>query len=151
MAKRKGRNESAERPTADAAQTATADATEQWVMAFAEQLGRMVGTVQARAEGWMERDALTTQVAGVRDAAVDLLERLAGGATPLSKRASKKQPAAPARRASQGRSGGVVDAPGKKHRKPLPSDPAAKTARSQAATLRAATPMVKTSRRRGRG
>ena len=28
-------------------------------------------------------------------------------------------------RASKGRSGGVVDAPGKKHRKPMPNDPRA--------------------------
>jgi hypothetical protein len=48
-------------------------------------------------------------------------------------------------------SGGVVDAPGKKHRKPLPRDPGANLADSQAAKMRAATPMVKTSRLRGRG
>jgi hypothetical protein len=49
-----------------------------------------------------------------------------------------------------GRSGGVVDAPGKKHRKPLPSDPGAKIVSSQAAKMRTATPMAKTNRRRGR-
>jgi hypothetical protein len=56
-----------------------------------------------------------------------------------------------ARGATQGRSGGVVDAPGKKHRKPLPSDPDATMADSQAAKMRTATTMVKTNRRRGRG
>jgi hypothetical protein len=37
---------------------ATADAMEQRVVAFAEQLGRIAGTFQAKAEGWMDREAL---------------------------------------------------------------------------------------------
>jgi hypothetical protein len=49
-----------------------------------------------------------------------------------------------------GRSGGVVDAPGKKRRKPLPSDPQAKVVKSQAEKMRTAMPMAKTNRRRGR-
>lgn len=52
---------------------------------------------------------------------------------------------------SRGRSGGVVDAPGKKRRAPLPKDPHAAQARSQTAKMRMAMPMEKTSRRRGRG
>ena len=52
---------------------------------------------------------------------------------------------------SRGRSGGIVDAPGKKHRPPMPSDPGANRADSQAAKVRAAKTMIKTSRRRGRG
>jgi hypothetical protein len=52
---------------------------------------------------------------------------------------------------AKGRSGGVVDAPGKKHRKPMPADPEAQQAASQAAKLRTARTMVKTNRRRGRG
>ena len=52
---------------------------------------------------------------------------------------------------AKGRSGGVVDAPGKKHRKPMPSDPDANVTDSQAAKMRTATTMVKTNRRRGRG
>lgn len=53
--------------------------------------------------------------------------------------------------AAKGRSGGVVDAPGKRHRKQAPADPGAKTANSQAAKMRTAMTMVKTNRRRGRG
>ena len=56
----------------------TADAMEQRVVAFAEQLGRIAGTVQAKAEGWMDRDTLNKQIASVRDGAADLLEQLAG-------------------------------------------------------------------------
>jgi hypothetical protein len=53
--------------------------------------------------------------------------------------------------AAKGRSGGVVDAPGKKHRKPMPTDPGANIVVSQAAKVRMAKTMVKTNRRRGRG
>ena len=67
-----------------------ADAMEQRVVAFAEQLGRIAGTLQAKAEGWMDREALNKQIASVRDGAADLLEQLAGGAT----KASNKKPAA---------------------------------------------------------
>ena len=53
--------------------------------------------------------------------------------------------------ADKRRSRGVVDAPGKKHRKPMPTDPSANIADSQAAKMRTAKTMVKTNRRRGRG
>jgi hypothetical protein len=128
--------------------TATPDAMEQRVVAFAEQLGRIAGTFHAKAEGWLDREALTRQIANVRDSAADLLEQLAGDAT----RGSKRSPiATPATGKTKGRSGGVVDAPGKKHRKPLPADPGANIADSQAAKIRMARTMVKTNRRRGRG
>jgi len=52
---------------------------------------------------------------------------------------------------NQGRSGGVVDAPGKKHRPPTRPEPDASHVQSQAAKVRAAKTMVKTNRRRGRG
>lgn len=47
--------------------------------------------------------------------------------------------------------GGLVHAPGKKHRKPLSTDPGANIADSQAAKMRTAKTMQKTSRFRGRG
>lgn len=129
--------------TTDASGAMTANAMEQRVVAFVEQLGRIATTVQAKAEGWMDRDTLYRQIAGVRDGAADLLEQLAGGAT--------KPAAAAARGGNKGRSGGVVDAPGKKHRKPRPTDPGANIADSQAAKMRTVKTMVKTNRRRGRG
>jgi hypothetical protein len=134
--------------TTDVSGATTADAMEQRVVAFAEQLGRIAGTFQAKAEGRMDREALKTQIASVRDDAADLLEHLAGGTT----NASQKKPAASAARgAAKGRSGSVVDAPGKKHRKPMPTDPDANIVDSQAAKMRIAKTMVKTNRRRGRG
>jgi hypothetical protein len=131
----------------DTSAATTADAMEQRVVAFAEQLGRIVGTIQAKAEGWMDRETLNKQIASVRDGATDLLNQLAGGGTALPK--PKVVPAAS--RGNRERSGGVVDAPGKKHRKPMPSDRAARVGVAQAAKVRMAKTMVKTNRRRGRG
>ena len=106
--------------TTKASDATTADAMEQRVLAFGEQLGRIAGTIQAKAEGWMDRETLNKQIASVRDGAADLLEQLAGGAT---KRSTRVPTAAAAHGNTKGRSGGVVDAPGKKHRKPMPPDP----------------------------
>lgn len=148
MAKRNTETQRKKDAAADSSPAPTADAVEPLVVAFAEHLGRIAGTLQGRAEAWMDRDALTKQIATVRDGAADLLARLAGGVA----RAEKEKPAAAAARA-KGRSGGggVVDARGKKHRRPPPADPGAAVAHSQAAKMRTAMPMEKTSRRRGRG
>ena len=111
--------------TTNASGATTADAMEQRVVAFAEQLGRIAGTFQAKAEGWLDREALTKQIASVRDGAAELLEQLAGDPT----KGSKRNPAARATLGkTKGRSGGVVDAPGKKHRKPMRTDPGANMA-----------------------
>lgn len=133
--------------TAKASDATMTDAMEQRVVAFAEQLGRVVGTVQAKTEGWMDRDALNRQIASVRDSAADLLEHLAEGVT----QASKKAVSAASNAKSKGRSGGVVDAPGKKHRKPMPNDPRAIAADAQASKMRAGKTMMKTVKLRGRG
>jgi len=125
----------------------TADAMEERVVAFAEQLGRIAGTIQAKTEGWMNREKLHKQIASVRDGAAHLLEQLADAA-----RAPRDKPAGAATRGgNKGRSGGVVDAPGKKHRKRAPTDPGANMADSQAAKMRTARTMEKTNRLRGRG
>ena len=125
--------------------TPTADVLEERVVAFAEHLGRIAGTVQAKAAGWMDGDALKKELARVRDGAADLLQRL----TPVVAENTPNAGAAPRR--SRARSGGMVDAPGKKHRAAMPTDPGANRADSQAAKVRAAKTMVKTPRRRGRG
>jgi hypothetical protein len=127
--------------------TSTMDGLEERVLAFAEQLGRIAGNVQAKTAGWIEGDALKTELARVRDGATDLLQQLTADGPAVADRPT----GAAAVGRSQGRSGGIVDAPGKKHRVPMPSDPGANRADSQAAKMRAATTMVKTSRHRGRG
>jgi hypothetical protein len=85
----------------DTSETANADAMEQRLMAFAERLGRMVGTIQAKADGWMDRETLNKQIASVRDDATRLLEQLAGGA----KKATKKAKAAAVAARRQGGKG----------------------------------------------
>ena len=128
--------------------TPRVDGLEERVLAFAEQLGRIAGTVQAKTAGWMDGDTLKKELARVRDGAADLLRQLTADAPA----AAENRPTAEAViRSSRGRSGGIVDAPGKKHRPPMPTDPGANRADSQAAKMRAAKTMVKTSRHRGRG
>ncbi|MEO6235583.1 MAG: hypothetical protein ABIQ52_01205 [Vicinamibacterales bacterium] len=132
------------------AQRPATDTLDPRVAAFAEQLGRIAGTMQAKAEGWMDRDALNKQIASVRDGAAQLLDQLAQVAAVAQSAAKSSAAAAPVAPA-KGRSGGVVDAPGKKHRKAPPSDPGARRANVQAAKMRNAMPMAKTGKTRGRG
>jgi hypothetical protein len=117
------------------------------VLAFAEQLGRIAGTVQAKTAGWMDGDTLKKELARVRDGAVDLLQHLTADAPPV---AENRPTAGAVIRRSRGRSGGIVDARGKKHRSPTPTNPGANRADSQAAKMRAAKTMVKTPRHRVR-
>ncbi|MGH9141531.1 MAG: hypothetical protein ACRD2I_10370, partial [Vicinamibacterales bacterium] len=82
MAKRgKSVKQTTTRATSTTASSAanTNDALEQRVMAFAEEIGRIMGTVQARTEGWMDRDVLNKEIAGVRDSATALLEEMKAG------------------------------------------------------------------------
>ena len=135
-----------ETTTSTASSVTMEDPIEQRVVAFAEQLGRMVATIQAKAEGWMDRETLNQQILSVRDGAAHLLEQLADAT-----KATKTPAAATVRGGNKGRSGGTVDAPGKRHRKPTRNDPSAYVAHSQADKLRTAKTMKKTDRRRGRG
>jgi hypothetical protein len=57
------RRDSRAEPTASSG-TPTVDGLEERVLAFAEQLGRIAGTVQAKTAGWMDGDALKTSSPG---------------------------------------------------------------------------------------
>jgi len=96
-----------------------ANDVEQRLTVFAEQMGHMVGAVQNKADGWLESAALQEQLTRVRDGAAELLSDLSsqvrGGAAALTR---PRRTATPPKAAARGRSGGEVDAPGKKHRKP---------------------------------
>ena len=96
---------------------ATNGAIEQRVVAVAEQIGRIVGTVQARTEGW------------------------------LSRKESDSAAAKPTRTTAMARSGGVVDAPGKRHRRPMPSQQGVKHSDTRIAKVKTSNE----SRRRGGG
>jgi len=103
------------RPTTRKA-AAPADATtnndiEERLLAFAEQLGFMVGTVQAKTEGWLDRETLTNQISRIRDSATELLARV----TPVP--AGTTTTPTPVRT-----SRGPVDAPRKHHRPPPPQE-----------------------------
>jgi len=102
----------------------TTDQVEHRVVAVAEQLGRIIGTVQAKVE-----------------------EGLKGG------KRSPKKPAAPTKamaRAAALPSRPNVDAPGKRHRKPVPSDPGVKHSDERIAKLKSANESRHGRHRRGR-
>ena len=83
---------------------------EQRVIAIAEQLGRIAGTAQAKTDAWLDQPAFREQLARIRDSAATLLDqisKLRNGRAVVVQRPP--------------RSGGKVDAPGKKHRTPPPS------------------------------
>jgi hypothetical protein len=67
MARKKTANE----PAPDANR-----AIEALVVAFAEQLGRMVGTVERKTTGWLDMATLSDQLTRIRDGAADLLSHL---------------------------------------------------------------------------
>ena len=104
----------------------TNDSVEPMVIALAEQLGTFLGRVQAKADGWLENEALREQVTQIRDSAANLLKRVndaSAAARQTAKHAmpsEKKATATPPAPAAAPRSGGTVDAPGKRHRKPPP-------------------------------
>jgi hypothetical protein len=143
MAKRKSSMSNPSTHNLNASSASTGDSVEQRVVALAEQVGRIVGTVQAKAEGWFDRKALSDQFASVRDSAADMVKHLADVATGASKPTHAK--AADTTQRSRGRSGGVVDAPGKKHRKAMPSTPGTKHSDIRVAKMK----VVNESRRRG--
>ena len=115
------------------------------IVAFAEQLGYIAGSIETRAEGLVDRKKLSQQLTTVRDGAKRLLDQLATGVASRVRRTP-----APKRPVRKARSGGAVDAPGKKHRKPAPAGPPAADARARNARVRAATPTAKMVNHRAR-
>lgn len=84
---------------------------EQRVIAIAEQVGRIAGSAQATTDSWFDQPQFKKQLARIRRGATDLLKQVAAIRPRHGARRS------PAKRSPNGRSGGKVDAPGKKHRK----------------------------------
>jgi hypothetical protein len=91
------------------------------VIALAEQIGWFLGTVQNKAEGWLDRDALNKQVTRIRDGASELLKHI-NNAREATVNAGATKAAASVKNAAPRPSRGPVDAPGKKHRKPPPQE-----------------------------
>ncbi len=96
--------------------------TEAKVVALAEQLGWFMGTVRAKADGWLESDALRKEITRIRDGATALLQHVdaASRSARIAVAKPKAAPPAPVQAARPSR--GAVDAPGKRHRKPPPQE-----------------------------
>ena len=139
------------------AKTASGDAMEKRLLAFAEQLGTMVGTVQRQAEGWLDSEAVRSELSRIRDNASDLLEYVNSKAPSMlgakGAKGARKRPAraaaAPAK-ASKTTGRGPVDAPGKRHRQPPPQERGSKRMHQPKGSQTAPT-LVKSVRRGGRG
>ena len=57
-----------------------AAAAEHKIEEFAEDLGRLLGTARAKAEGWIgQRQTVATHLEEIRDTAAELLKKLGGG------------------------------------------------------------------------
>ena len=152
---------------------------ESGVVKLAEQLGWFVGTVQAKADGWLDSDVLKQQMTQIRDGAAQMLEQVnrAGAAagesaTKLASAAKAAMPAMPAmpsmpampgtaakkaaaaKQAAQDQkrqqSRQAVAAPGKKHRKPPPQEKVDPRA-SATATKQLGRKNLTGATRRGRG
>ena len=114
---------------------ATSDVVEQKVVQLAEQLGWFLGTVRAKADGWLESEALRKEVGRIRDGAAELLDHVNRASESAWKAAAKRSPErasaslggsrrveGPAAASAPRPSRGAVDAPGKRHRKPPPQE-----------------------------
>src|SRR5579862_8073760 len=110
---------------------AESNTIEDRVVAFAHQLGWIVGTAQARTEGWLERTRLSEELTRIRDEASSLLSYLQSGS---------REDAAKHRTAAENRSTAAdpAHAPGKRHRKPLPSQRGVKHSNQQVAKAKRA-------------
>src|SRR5258705_8202250 len=109
--------------------TDKAEAVERRILALAEQLGRLIGTVESKAEGWSDQKTLNRQVEQIRDSASELLEHLGGAiesgraaTKPATTRPATTRPSAtPATPPPAGRSGGAGRAPPHAPRQPAGS------------------------------
>lgn len=103
MAKKTRKDRVAEQPPAGTTMTAAAEAR---LENFADDLGRLLGHAQNKAESWLgQRKAIAEQLTGVRDTAVRLLAQLGVADAPTAARARKK--AAGASRGAAKTAGGV--------------------------------------------
>jgi hypothetical protein len=110
----------------------TPEGVEPLVVALAGQLGTLLGRIRGTADGWLENDTVRQQVSQIRDGATQLMDQVnrAGAAAaksakklmPAAKAAAKKAKKSATASKTKGRSGGAVDAPGKRHRKPPPEE-----------------------------
>jgi hypothetical protein len=88
MAKRASRSEGI--TTGEEQPLGAMASAEQKIEEFAEDLGRLLGTARAKAEGWLgQRQAVATRLEEIRDTAADLLKKLGGGSWASVSRATR--------------------------------------------------------------
>ena len=104
-----------------------------------------MGTVERKAEGWLDNEILNKQVTQIRDSAAELLDHIGGAIA--SGRAGSKAETRPPKAARASRSGGTVDAPGKAHRPPAQSARGAKHSNQTIAKVKGAQTMRRGDRR----
>jgi len=68
-------------------------ATDSKLEDFAEELGKLLGTAQRKAEGWLgQRQQITKTLQGIRDTATSLLQQLGHDAVTVVRRARRGRP-----------------------------------------------------------
>ena len=72
-----------------------AQGLESGVVKLAEQLGWFVGTVQAKADGWLDSEALKQQMTQIRDGAAQMLEQVNRAGAAAGESATKMAKSAP--------------------------------------------------------
>lgn len=87
------------------------------IVILAEKLGWLLGKAQKQADALPSREALTKQLLRLRDGANDLLDQISRARAARKKRIAKRK-----KKANPKASRGLVDAPGKRHRRPPPSE-----------------------------
>src|SRR4051794_19174375 len=79
MAKRASRQESSESAEEASGSAGSVTVAEHKIEEFAEDLGRLLGTARAKAEGWIgQRQTVTKHLEDIRDTAAELLKKLGG-------------------------------------------------------------------------
>lgn len=92
-------------------------ATDSKIEDFAEELGRLLGTAEAKAKGWLgQREQIAKTLAGIRDTANGLLSQLGEQATGVARavaRGRRGRPPGSKNKTSPGRAKGSKRGPGR--------------------------------------
>jgi hypothetical protein len=120
----------------------TASSTEQKIEAFAEDLGRILGTARAKADSWLgQRQAIVKQLTQLRDEASSLLNQLGEQAVAAGTRGRRVadsfvagyQKRGPGRPKGSKNSRGIIIVSGKRRRRKMSAAARAKISAAQKA------------------
>ena len=95
---------------------------------FAEELGKLLGTAQRKAEGWLgQRQQIAKTLQGIRDTATSLLQQLGQDAVTVVRRARRGRPPGGGKRRGPGRPAGT----GTRKRRKMSAEARAKISAAQ--------------------